>query len=294
MSEKFSPLSENQLEKKLSVKDHLVSGEIFDLYYDNEWDMLLTFPAPENLQYYYDSVNYKPHQQNKKSLIDKVYNYIRNRNFKYKLKLIKSFHPTARKVLDYGTATGEFLEFLQQNNFSVSGVEPNEKARTVVNKKLNYKVSVSIDEVHEKFDVITLWHVLEHIPDLDTVIVKLRQRLTPGGIILVAVPNFKSFDAQYYKSYWAAYDVPRHLWHFSPLAIIKLFNKHAMEVLSQKPLYFDSFYVSLLSEQYKTGKKRLIPAIINGLRSNIKARRSGHYSSLIYIITKNKEKSLQY
>lgn len=284
MPDLYSPLSENLLKKVLSVKDYLVSQEDFDLYYDEDWDMMLTYPVPKDLAPYYQSENYKPHQPKKKTVFDYVYRFIRQRNYAYKRNLIKAFHPKAQSVLDYGTATGEFLAYLSQNTFEVSGVEPNNKARQYANKLLENNVRVSIDEIDKKFDVITLWHVLEHIKNLEELVVKLRQHLKPDGIILVAVPNFKSYDARYYKKYWAAYDVPRHLWHFSPLAIEKLFYKHGLTVLAQKPLFFDSFYVSLLSEQYKTGHKRLLPAFWTGLKSNIKARRSGQYSSLIYVI----------
>ena len=279
-----SALSGVQPEKKLSVQDYLVSGETFDLYHDKDWDMLITRPVPEDLNKYYASLNYQPHKKNKNSLFDKIYNFIRRRSFKYKHRIIKQYHPQAKSLLDYGTATGEFLAYMSQETFLVSGVEPSKKARDIANERLKNKVSVSIDEIDEKFDVITLWHVLEHVENPDELIEKLRKRLMPEGIIVVAVPNFKSYDAQFYKKHWAAYDVPRHLWHFSAKSIDRLFQKHKMRVVAQKPLYFDSFYVSLLSEQYKTGKKRLIPAFIRGVISNLKARKSGEYSSLIYVL----------
>jgi len=279
-----SPLSVNPAEYSFTVKDYLVTGDKFDLYADKKWDMLFTLPIPDNLEKYYQSKDYKPHRHHSKSLLDRVYNWVRNRNYAYKYKLIKKFNPKAQSVLDYGTATGEFLDYLSKKTFLVSGVEPNKNARELSNNLLNNKVSVSIHDINQKFDVITLWHVLEHIPEPDKLIPELKKRLNPEGIIMIAVPNFNSYDAKIYGPYWAAYDVPRHLWHFSSTAIKKLFLKHKMAVLAQKPLYFDSFYVSLLSEQYKSGKKRFVPAFYNGLLSNIKARKTGQYSSLIYII----------
>jgi len=287
MSHNTSPLSQQKLIKKLVVKDYLVSGENFDLYYDKEWDMLVTLPQPEDLSKYYESTEYKPHEHHSKGIFDKIYNFIRNRSYKYKLNVIQKYHPTGKSILDYGTATGEFLDYLQQKSFKVSGVEPNKKARERANLLLKNTVSVSIDDVNEKVDIISLWHVLEHIPNPDELIKKLESKLQKEGIIVVAVPNFKSYDAQYYQQYWAAYDVPRHLWHFSSSAIQKLFAKHNMKLVGQKPLYFDSFYVSLLSEEYKTGKKRLFPAFFTGLKSNRKARKSGQYASLIYIFKRN-------
>ena len=279
-----SPLSRQVLIKKMTVKDHLVSGQKFDLYYDKSWDMLLTYPVPFDLENYYKSIDYKPHHHQTASLTDRLYNWVRNRNYVYKYRLIKQYHPGMQSVLDFGTATGEFLTFLSNKNLKVSGVEPNETARKIANEKNENTVKVSIDDIDEKFDVITLWHVLEHVKEPDKLIEKLKNRLNNKGILVVAVPNFKSYDAGYYKEFWAAYDVPRHLWHFSPVAIHKLFEQHQMKLIGQNPLVFDSFYVSLLSGQYKTGKKNWFKAFFTGLKSNWLARKTGNYSSLIYIL----------
>ena len=287
MAQPFSPLSGHKIKKIQPVKDYLVSGQDFDLYHDKQWDMLLTYPVPNDLENYYKSTAYKPHHHQNRSFTDMLYNLVRKQNYLYKYRLIKHFVPDFKSVLDYGTATGEFLAFLKQKTIKVSGVEPNKNAREIANKQTNGKVSVSIDKVSGKYDVITLWHVLEHVKEVDELIDKLKQRLSQNGILVIAVPNFKSYDAQHYGASWAAYDVPRHLWHFSPVAIQKLFQKHQMQVVGQKPLYFDSFYVSLLSEQYKTGKKNLIKAFFTGLKSNWYARKTGQYSSLVYIIQAN-------
>ena len=284
MSQLLSPLSSNVIEKIITVKDYLVSGQDFDLYHDKQWDMLLTYPVPNDLENYYESTDYKPHHHQNTSLFDRLYNFIRKRNYAYKYRLLQQYHPKMQSVLDYGTATGEFLAYISKKTQIVSGVEPNKNASNIANKLLNNKVKVSIDDITGKFDIITLWHVLEHVKDIDELIEKLKQRLSEKGILVIAVPNFKSYDAKHYGASWAAYDVPRHLWHFSPLAIQKLFGKHQMTVVGQKPLYFDSFYVSLLSEQYKTGKKNLLKAFFTGLKSNWYARKTGQYSSLVYII----------
>lgn len=135
-----------------------------------------------------------------------------------------------------------------------------------------------------QFDVITLWHVLEHVHDLDKYIYRLKQLLKPNGVLVIAVPNFKSYDADHYKEFWAAYDVPRHLWHFSQTSIHRLFSTELMKVVKTLPMKFDAFYVSLLSEEYKTGKKNFLKAFINGIKSNRAAKRTGEYSSLIYVL----------
>lgn len=226
MSALKSPLSGKPINKIMTVKDFLVSQKDFDLYHDTDWDMLMTLPVPENLVSYYESKDYKPHQHQNKSILNTIYNFIRKRNYIYKLNLIKKYHPKASSVLDYGTATGEFLAFLSDKNMTVAGVEPNNQARQIANQLTNNKVKANINEISDTFDIITLWHVLEHVQDPDILIDNLKKRLNPGGKILIAVPNFKSYDAMHYQNYWAAYDVPRHLWQFSPTYIKALFSKH--------------------------------------------------------------------
>jgi 2-polyprenyl-3-methyl-5-hydroxy-6-metoxy-1,4-benzoquinol methylase len=285
----YSSLSGNVLQKKIQVKDYLLSQETFDLFHDKDWDMMITLPVPENLPDYYQTQAYQPHQSNRKSFFDKIYRWVRNRSFYYKYRLIKKQHPAFRSVLDFGTATGDFLTFLQTKNIDVCGIEPNDKALEIAQKSIPGKVFKQLDACDKKFDVITLWHVLEHVDNPGKLLQQLTTKLHPEGLLFIAVPNFKSYDAEFYRQYWAAYDVPRHLWHFSPRSIHQLFEAYGLQLIDQKPLYLDSFYVSLLSEQYKTGKKKWFSAFVTGLRSNIKAHKSGNYSSLIYIAVPRKK-----
>lgn len=278
-----SPLSGAVVEYKLSTKDFLVTGQSFDLFFDKEWDMFLTHPVPDNLDGYYQSEHYQPHQHAKRSLFNRLYGFIRSLNFRHKYRLIKTFHPNAQSILDFGSATGDFLVYMANNGFSVAGVEPNDQAREFANLVLPNTVKSSLTEITGQYDVISLWHVLEHVPKPMALLEHFKQHLSPNGIIMVAVPNFKSYDAQYYGPHWAAWDVPRHLWHFSPTAIKKLFKASGYLFLASKALFFDSFYVSLLSEQYKTGHKDYLQALYRGFISNKKARKSGQYSSLIHI-----------
>lgn len=275
----------------LKLKDHSVSNEEFELHYNSELDLLETKPRPSlvDLPTYYESESYISHTDASKSIVDKMYQLVKKIALKNKLKLINSFNTSSKKLLDVGCGTGQFLLTSENNGWSISGVEPNRNARTLAKEKLGINsVAALFDDINlinnEQFDVITLWHVLEHIPNLDEYVSKLKLLLKPSGVLIIAVPNFKSFDATYYENFWAAYDVPRHLWHFSQNAIQKLFSKVELNVEKKKPMFFDSFYVSILSEKYKTGKSNFIKAFFVGLYSNFKALVSSEYSSLIYIL----------
>ncbi len=273
----------------LKTKDFLVTGEEFSLLYDSDREMLLTDPQPEieNLYKYYESDEYISHTDSKKGIISFLYQKVKKQALQKKSKLIYSLNCGAGKLLDIGAGTGEFLKFVKKNGWEINGVEPNKRARDLANKK-EVDLKVDIDDFKGKtFDVITLWHVLEHLPNLEDIIIKIEDLLKPGGTLIIAVPNYKSFDAKHYKSNWAAFDTPRHLWHFSRNSFEVLFSKD-LELEKIKPMIFDSYYVSLLSEKNKTGKQNLIKAFFIGLRSNFSAWTTREYSSLIYCFKKAK------
>jgi 2-polyprenyl-3-methyl-5-hydroxy-6-metoxy-1,4-benzoquinol methylase len=273
----------------IKVKDHSISKEGFELLLDEDLQLLKTHPQPslDILPKYYESEDYISHTDGKRSLFEKAYQVVKNYSLKKKINLINSFHLEKGKILDIGTGTGDFLAFTKANGWNISGIEPNDKAKNIaISKGISFEKSTeSID--NQSFDVITMWHVLEHVPNLEHQILELKRLLKPNGTIIIAVPNYKSYDAKYYGSFWAAYDVPRHLWHFSKTAIEKLFAKQNMKLVKILPMVFDSFYVSLLSEKYKNGKMNFFKAFYIGLKSNIKAKRNFEYSSHIYIIKNN-------
>jgi 2-polyprenyl-3-methyl-5-hydroxy-6-metoxy-1,4-benzoquinol methylase len=270
----------------LTVADHSVSKEVFDLYHDEELDMLITHPQPslDMLWKYYESADYISHTDSKRSLFEKAYHFVKSIALKNKLDLINSLQPHKGKILDIGAGTGDFLFIAKQNGWQTTGVEPSDKARKIaISKGISFVENTTQIEDHS-FDVITMWHVLEHVPDLEQQKKELKRLLKPKGVLVIAVPNFKSFDSQYYGKFWAAYDVPIHFWHFSKSAIQKLFQKEQMELVKILPMKFDSFYVSLLSEKYKTGRMNYVKAFFIGLLSNIKGKSNFEYSSHIYIL----------
>ena len=273
----------------LTLKDHSVSKEEFQLVYNKELDMLETFPQPqsEKLSEYYKSEDYISHTDTKRNLLEFAYHKVREISLKRKLKLINSFQSETKTILDIGCGTGDFLETALKDNWNITGIEPDENARQIANSKTSNSV-FEIEHLKKlqpnSFDVITLWHVLEHLPNLEMHTALFKSLLKPNGTLVIAVPNFKSYDAQYYNNFWAAYDVPRHLWHFSKSAIEGIFKKENMKLVKTLPMKFDAYYVCLLSEKYKSGFMNPFKAFWIGWQSNRKAKQSKEYSSHIYVL----------
>ena len=284
----------SNLEPYLKCKDYTVSGENYELMFNKDYEMLVTIPVPENLSSYYKSEDYISHTDSKKTVIDKIYQAVKNITLKRKLRLINecllhqnSISRPEKNILDIGAGTGDFLKVCKVNLWNVFGIEPDMEARNIAAKKgvlLHKDISHFTDK---KFEIITLWHVLEHVENLEEYISTLEKLLSKNGTLIIAVPNYKSYDAKYYSKFWAAFDVPRHLWHFSETSISKLFAPVNLTVEKTLPMKFDAYYISLLSEKYKYGSMKPISALFRGFVSNIKAIKSKQYSSLIYVLKKS-------
>jgi 2-polyprenyl-3-methyl-5-hydroxy-6-metoxy-1,4-benzoquinol methylase len=214
---------------------------------------------------------------------------VRNYTLKRKLGLIERLHQGKGSILDIGCGTGEFLDACSRAGWAATGIEPSPEASqfAIKNYGLDIRNEAALKGLKDgSYDVISLWHVLEHVPHLNERISEIKRLLKPQGHLIVAVPNCSSKDAIRYGADWAAYDVPRHLYHFTPKDIRTLFKKHGMQVKQVLPMRFDSYYVSMLSEKYRSGRVRLVPAFFSGLSSNLGASSNGEtFSSQIYIIT---------
>jgi SAM-dependent methyltransferase len=276
----------------LNCVDHSISKEAFTLNVCSYCSLVVTSPRPDesSLGKYYLSESYISHTSKPASLIDRLYLLSRQFTLRKKLKLITTPSLHSKSVLDYGCGTGDFLNTCKSNNWLISGVELSDSARLKACDLLDKPIHKSIDEETGKYDVVTLWHVLEHLPDLDETIQKIKDRLAQNGTIFIAVPNSDSYDAKKYKEQWAAYDVPRHLWHFNKKNMEKLLSKFSLNIVKIHPMKLDAYYVSMLSEKYQTKNSTtvsgLIKAFIIGAISNLKARKTGNYSSLIYVVKK--------
>ena len=281
----------NFLEDKsfITVKDFSVSGESFSLLLNEEYQILKTHPQQtlDKLGSYYEFDDYISHTDGKRTAFEKMYHFIKRKAIRDKVSLINSYQPLKGRILDIGAGTGDFLLECKNQNWEILGIEPNDKAKGIAVGK-GIKFGDTIEKLESNsFDVITMWHVLEHVPDVEHQVAELKRLLKPSGTIIIAVPNFKSYDANHYGAFWAAYDVPRHLWHFSKTAIEKLFDNQNMNLEDVKPMWFDSFYVSLLSEKHKSGKMNFVSGFLIGFISNLVGIFKNEYSSHIYIL-KNK------
>lgn len=280
------------LQHLLSSKDNTVSQEVFELRQCQTCKLGITTPRPadQDLHQYYLSDDYISHSNKGTTLVDKAYLIARGFTLKWKLRIVHQGNTIPGKILDYGCGTGEFLSACRNAAWTTVGVEPSPAAREQAKKLTGSPVYESLPSVaDENFSVITLWHVLEHVSDLDQTLSLLKSKLAENGTIFIAVPNHSSWDGQHYKEHWAGYDTPRHLWHFSRETMKALITKNGMKAVGTIPMKLDSFYISLLSEKYKNKRSSLtgmLRATFNGFKSNVKASKSGDYSSLIYIVRK--------
>ena len=245
-------------------------------------------PSQEQIGPYYASETYVSHSDTQEGLINKLYHFIRKRTLVSKRKLVQSATgKSTGSILDVGCGTAAFLHTMKEAGWNATGLEPDPNARAKA-KELYGIDPLPSNELFSlaagKYDAITMWHVLEHVHQLQEYVAQLRKLLAPGGRLFIAVPNYTSTDAKAYGSSWAAYDVPRHLYHFSPKSMKLLLGKHGMELNKELPMWFDSFYVSMLSEQYKNGKGNNISAFLKGLNTDIQTMTDTEKcSSLIYV-----------
>lgn len=275
----------------LKCKDHTVSGEYFNIQECSQCKFRFTSPVPEEGQIgkYYESEDYISHSNTSKDLISKIYKIARTNALKQKRELIQK-RVKGSQWLDIGCGTGDFMRECESNGLSIKGIEPSEKARSFGEKEFGLEIYKE-DQLKQwqegSFDSISLWHVLEHVYPLNDRLLEIKRLLTPAGKAFIAVPNCGSADAKKYRDFWAAYDVPRHLYHFRKEQMIELCEKHDCVLEEILPMKLDAYYVSLLSEKYKGSGVMAYPkAFFAGLSSNLKARSNGEWSSLIYVISK--------
>ena len=283
----------NKITSVLNAKDYTVSQNVYEIMHCNNCTVRFTQDVPnmENIGSYYKSEQYVSHTDTDKGFINKLYHIIRERTLKKKVKIISETTRLQKgSLLDIGAGVGAFAAQAKKRGWIVTALEPDADARKVALEKFRIEAQPShqlFQLPESSFDAITMWHVLEHVHQLHEYVDAFKKILKPSGVLIVAVPNYTSFDAQKYGEYWAAYDVPRHLYHFSPESMKKLMLQHGLEVKQMLPMVYDSYYVSMLSEKYKRGYNSYSDAFLTGLISNISTGKEVEkYSSVIYIIKK--------
>lgn len=277
------------LQPWMEVKDHFLSGDLFILNKCLSCGFIFVNPRPaeDEISAYYQSKEYISHDAEKKDLFTLLYKVARYFSIQGKYRIIHDY-AKGKRLLDFGCGTGELLHYCQNKGYHTRGVEPGEKARQHAITRYGIDVADNLKNLNlpqSSFDIITLWHVLEHLHKPGETIENLKHLLSQDGSLILAVPNNLSHDAAFYKEFWAAYDVPRHLYHFNRITIEKLFRNHGFVIRNILPQKLDAYYVSLLSHKYMTGKKSYISALLEGYRSNREASadRRGH-SSLIFVL----------
>ncbi|CAA9319495.1 MAG: SAM-dependent methyltransferases [uncultured Cytophagales bacterium] len=273
----------------LSCRDYTVSGEAFNIRECTQCEFKFTSPRPSQdaIGPYYQSEAYISHSDSTAGVINKLYHAVRRKTLADKVNLINQLHPKGT-LLDIGCGTGNFLKACTDAGWLTKGVEADPATRQKAIQTSGCEVQADLLQAYKgkKFDVITLWHVLEHLHQLEESLLKIKGLLAKEAVLVIAVPNSGSFDARYYQQYWAAYDVPRHLYHFNPDTLSKLLAKYGLKVADTKPMKFDAFYISMLSTKYRSGKTNYVESVKNGLLSNAWAARNGNnYSSITYVIS---------
>ena len=284
----------DKIAPQLTAKDYTVSQQQFSIWHCNNCTVRFTQDVPEQnaIGAFYQSDNYISHSDTKKGIVNSLYHLVRSRTLNAKRKLIiDKVGMMKGEILDIGCGTGAFLNTMKTAGWGITGLEPDD---TAIKKAAElYNIQAQLPEKlfelkPSTYHAITMWHVLEHVHELHAYIKQLHNLLTPQGKIFIAVPNYTSYDAGLYNEHWAAYDLPRHLYHFSPQSMQHLLAQYSLTLTAIKPMWYDSFYVSMLSEKYKNGKGNIIKAFWNGLVSNLKAMGDKKKcSSVIYIIAKN-------
>ncbi len=275
----------------LKAKDYTVSKEMFGISHCNGCTHRFTNPVPSQLEIgpYYKSEDYVSHTNTSKGFIHRLYQMVRKVTLQGKRRLLQS--ETGKKTgkhLDIGSGAGAFLATMQNAGWDCLGLEPDPDARQVAERDFAVKTK-PVEELFQleddHYDAITMWHVLEHVHQLDSYMTKLKSLLKVGGRIFIAVPNYRSFDAEYYQAIWAAYDVPRHLYHFCPDSMRQLLERHGLKLEGMRRMPFDAYYVAMLTERHKGGS--LLKAVWIGWCSYwVALFDKERSSSVIYLIRK--------
>ena len=272
----------------ITCADQTKTGALFHVKQCEECGLGITSPRPveEEAPHYYQSEAYISHSATSRTIFDSIYLFVRSLTVRWKYRLIKNYLGQ-NGLLDVGCGTGSFLRLVSKEGYTVQGIEPSAPARAHIPATI--PVASNLQALPVKiYDVITLWHVIEHVYRLRETLRELKARMSPGAALFLAVPNHEAQDASQYGENWAAYDVPRHLWHFNRKSMATFLQQEGLRITAILPMKLDAYYVSILSERYKRsgalGAFGLLRALVVAFRSNRSAQKDGNYSSLIFVV----------
>jgi SAM-dependent methyltransferase len=273
----------------LTCTDYLVTREDFELCRCGQCGFIFTkdFPDEKDAGHYYESPDYISHTDSSRTIFEKAYRAARKVMLRRKRNLVLRICGLKTGfVLDIGSGTGHFLNAMKEAGWSVTGIEINDDAREYSSSHFGldvYPPELMRTIPSQGYDCITLWHVAEHLNDLSGYFREIGRLIRPGGSLIVALPNSNSFDSGHYGRFWAAWDVPRHLWHFDPETFSMFSEKMGFDVTSVSVLPLDVFYISILSEKNKRSIAGAMTGIIKGM-----------YFSFLAIFNKMKGSSMVY
>lgn len=283
----------NKLQHQFSCKDQFATGENFEICKCLDCSFVFTqnIPNEKEIGRYYESPTYISHSDTNKGFVNRCYHLVREIMLRRKASLVNSLVDDSKtNLLDYGAGTGYFARAMQRLDWDVTAIEKSEQARQYSKDQFGFEmlpVEALYDCEDGCFDVVTMWHVMEHIQNINEFWDELYRILDDNGIAVIALPNSSSYDAQTYREYWAAYDVPRHLWHFTPSTVMKFGRKHGFILERQYTMPFDGFYISMLSERYKGSKLSVLKGAWNGLLGWLASwSKKSASSSIIYVFRK--------
>ena len=281
------------LHKEFPAVDRLVSQDTFDVWLCDQCGFRFTQDVPDEQEIgkYYESPDYISHSDTEKGLMNHLYHLARRL-----MLTAKAGHVTRATglrqgwLLDIGSGTGYFAHLMTEWGWTVRAIEKSPQARQFAQERFGLKSDgdeafVTLED--KSFDCITLWHVLEHLQNLDEMGENLNRWLKDEGAVLIAVPNHLSTDARHYGAHWAAWDVPRHLWHFSQTTMQLFAQKHGFKLIKTIPMPLDGFYVSMLTEQRLGHSMSFLRGLWQGCLAWVSSW--GHKersSSLIFVLKK--------
>ena len=273
------------MKQDLKIRDHFLTKEVFNVVEHIE-GVLKTEPDldEKTLKKYYDSSQYSSHN-NIGGCIGFLYSLSARIMLRFKFRVLAKHINKESLIVDFGCGTGGFMSSLKKKKYNVVGVDSNKKAR---DKCLEKKLTTfkSIKDFKENIDAITFWHSFEYVSNPNEILNQIINQSKNNLTVVIALPNYRSFDAKHYGAFWAAYDVPRHRFHYSARGIKKLMKSYGFECLKTKPMLLDAFYISIMSEKYKKSKLSFVKGIMVGLISNLAGLFSSSYSSSVFVFKK--------